>query len=321
MNRRSTIKTLALSIAVSMRDAKSGPPVREAVRLLVPFPPGGATDALGRELSLRLGRTLGQEVVVLNRPGAGTLLAAQEVARTGDAQVAMIASNSTVATSPMIYKDIPYDSIRIRVLVRLGFVRLFLAVPSNSRASDLDSLMMQLSRSTGPLTFASPGSGTLNHILAEGLCRAAGCRALHVPYRGTVQALIDVVSGKGIDFMFSDLTAAQPFLSAGKLRVVAATGSTRSTSLPMTPAIGEVIPSLSLQPWHGVAISSGSKGSFANDLVKALRIVASDPEFDKRLVEIGISPSFLDGSELETFVREYKDTSDKLIAELGIQLN
>src|SRR5713101_935918 len=222
------------------------------VSFIVPFAPGGGTDILGRLFGQKLSDRFGKSFVIENRPGAGTVTAAVQVAKSApDGYTIMMATSGTMAMNPTLYKKLPYDPGKDLVLVALicnvPFVLVVNpALPVNSVA-DLVKLAKER-----PLSYGSGGAGAFHHLMGELFKTTMGVPMTHVPYKGTLPALNDVIAGH-IELMFSDLAPAYPLIQAGKVRALGVTTAQRAASAPEIPPLAEIgAPGFDWAAWQAV---------------------------------------------------------------------
>jgi tripartite-type tricarboxylate transporter receptor subunit TctC len=210
------------------------------ITFICPFPAGGGTDLLARMLAQEIEEKLKQTVIVENRVGAGTLVAAQALARSApDGRTVLLAPVTTLAIAPSVYKSLPYDPVKDFAPVGLvGSAQFALVGNPSLRVSTLGDLISLIRNKTGQLSYGSSGAATPHHLFMEMFLAMIGGRAQHVPYRGSAQALTDLVAGQ-IDMMMADLAVALPQISEGKVRVYAVPSPVRVTALPDVPTIAE----------------------------------------------------------------------------------
>lgn len=297
-------------------DAREGP-----VRLVVPFPPGGTTDAVARHLAdaIRIQTTMA--VVVENRPGAGTLLAAASVGRSAPgAKTLMVASSSTFGTALELARTPPEGSQDLKPIALLGYVRLFL-VCSHSLGLTSDDGLTKLRRQAAiPLTtYGSPGVGTMNHLMLSALLAQWGGKVEHVPYQGTARGLVDLVSGTGPQMFFADAASIGPYLQQKRLIPIAVTGSRRSSLLPDVPAVGEVFPDLPFEAWQALASPLSMPLSVVDQFESAMREAFLSKTFTDHLRLAGLDPTLLVGRDLEELVKTTRSWSRTLIRRAGLE--
>lgn len=273
------------------------------VRIVVPFPPGALTDSLGRAVADRLRTGLGLNVVVENRPGAGTLVGAAAVAKAPpDGQTLLIATSTTLGISPALFTRPAATAKDFTGVAMLGTVQFFLvanpAFPANTPAE----LVGALRAKPGGYTYASPGNGTVHHLLVEMLKTREKVEATHVPYQGSVQAITDVIAGR-IDFMFVDATVALPQIRAGRVKAIAVNGSRRSSQMPSLPAITETWPALDLQAWQSVAAPVGTPADVVARYHGEINRALSTPEFRAQLEQMGVEATPMSVAEFNELIR------------------
>jgi len=295
MSRRGFIRrTLGIAAALALATG-AGPAAAEypdhPIRWLVPFSAGGGSDLATRIVARHVSQTLGQPVVVENRPGAATIVAAQETARAApDGYTLMTAGMSTLALNPWLYKQLPYDPWKdlkpVSTLVALPIV--LVASP----ASDLDNLpeVMAFLKSGKQASYASLGVGSPHHLAMELFLSMFGAQATAIPYKGTPPALQDVASGV-VPLMMADLAAARPLIQAGKLRAIAVPANQRSDQLPDVPTFGEAGgPPLEATAWQGVVAPPRTPKTVVEKLSQAIVAALQSPDVIKQLKLQGMEP-------------------------------
>lgn len=292
-----------------------------AIRFLVPYAPGGLTDNLARLMADRL-RTLAPEgVVVENRPGAGTLLAASQVARApADGHTLLMATSTTLGISQSLFAKPMIQIDDLSGIAMMGAVTLFLVVRPDFPAATVPELVAQLKARPGEYTFASPGNGTPHHLLSEMLKNRAGATATHVPYNGSVQALTDLLAGR-VHLLILDASVALPQIQAGKLRALATTAPRRSTLLPEVPSLTEFFPDMNLQVWQGVVGPNGVPREIVQRLNDEINAALATPEIRDRLLKMGLEPLAMSVEQFNSMVREQAPRWGELVQRSGARVD
>ena len=281
---------LALTFAVTLADAQTAYPNRP-VKWVVPYPPGALTDLLARFIAERLAAALGQPVVIENKPGAGTLVGAEFVAKApADGYTLLMATSTTLGISPALYKPSPIDPVRDFVpIAQVGTVNFFLIANPSFPAKTVKDAIDAIKASPGKYNYASVGSGSPHHLFMEALKTQYGLNIQHVPYKGTPAALTDLLAGN-IQLMFCDATVAVPNINAGKV-VALGTSAAKPTPLVAGVApIGAAVPGYDWQAWQGVVAPAGTPKEIVARLAGELARVQATPEFREQLVKFGMEP-------------------------------
>ena len=290
MLRRTLIRTAVASLSlleVSSLYAQSYP--SKAVRLIVPFPAGGATDIFARALSQKLGERLGQSLVVENRPGAGGTIGSDAVAKSApDGYTLLLATSSTHSIGPSLNTRMPYDAVRdFSPIAHVGNAPSIMLVPNSSPARNVKDWIAYAKANPGKLNYASSGNGTIVQLTAELFKSQAGLFLVHIPYKGTALAMPDLISGK-VDVIFDSLPTGLPHVKEGRLRALAVTTAKRTSLAPDLPTVAEVLPGYESNTWFGLF---GPKALPAEVLTKvnaAANQALADPEVKDKLARLGI---------------------------------
>ena len=292
MKRRSALKaTLSLlpagggSTAVRAQSALPGRPIR----LIVPFPAGGATDLLARLLAPGIGVRLGAALVVENRPGAGGAIGSELVARAApDGGTLLLATSSTHSIAPALTRDLSYDPVRdFTPITELGIAPSIMLVPNSSPARSVAEWIAYARRNPGKLNYASSGNGTIVQLTAELFKALAGLYVVHIPYKGTALAIPDLISGK-VDVLFDSLPTGLPHVRDGKLRALGITTAQPSRLLPDLPPIAKALPGFESSTWFGLYGPGGMQGALVDRFNAAAHSVLAEPEVRERLERLGI---------------------------------
>ena len=261
------------------------------VRLLVPFPAGGATDIFARVLSQKVGEKLGTALVVENRPGAGGAIGSDVVAKApADGYTLLLATSSTHSIGPALNQRLPYDTVRdFTPISHVGNAPSIMLVPNSSPARTLKEWIAYAKKNPGRLNYASSGPGTVVQLTAELFKSQAGLFLVHIPYKGTALAIPDLVSGK-IDVMFDALPTGLPHVRDGRLRALAVTSAKRTAMAPELPAVAEVLPGYESNTWFGLYGPKALPADIVARLNTAVNQALADPEVKDKLARLGIEP-------------------------------
>ena len=230
------------------------------IKVLVPFPPAGGTDIIARIVSDKLNQTLGWSMVVENKPGAGGNLGVEAAAKSApDGYTLVLGQTSNLAINPTLYSKLPYDPLKDLVpVVTVASAPLVLVVPANSPYKTLADVIAAAKAKPGEVNFASPGNGTVAHLTGELLQKAAGVKFQHIPYKGTNQAVNDVMGGQ-VQLYMSSVPSALSFIKGGKLRALVVTSAQRVNDLPNVPTINESgYKGFDATTWFGLLAPSGT---------------------------------------------------------------
>lgn len=255
------------------------------LRLVVPFPPGGSTDTLARLIAQRLGDSLGQPVVIDNKPGAGGNIGMDAGAKAApDGYTLFLSSTSTIAVNPTLYAKLPFDPEKdVAPVILLSYVPNILVVNSSFPAANVAELIAVLKANPGKYNFASPGSGNSSHLAAELFKSAAGVSMTHIPYKGDVPAITDLMAGQ-VQIMFMTSLVAATYLKDSRLRALAIAGPNRLASLPNVPTVAETgLTGFDASAWFGISTQSAVPPATVAKLNEALNKVLRLPEIKQRI--------------------------------------
>ena len=315
MKRRQLTKSLLVTAAATWLAslpagivyAQSAKPLR----LVVPFPPGGATDITARILSEPLSRALGQPVIVENRAGAGGSIGMAEISKSApDGLTLGVATLSTHGVNPSVYKKLPYDPIKdfvavAEVVKAPGVLVVNAALPVTNFAE----LVKYLKANPGKVTFASPGNGTIGHMWGELFKSTTNTFMVHIPYRGAGPALNDVVAGQ-VNAYFDQVASSLPFIQSGKLRPIAVSWPKRLDVLPSVPTYGELSLFSNNDPsWFGVVAPAGTPAATVQRVNEAIVKSLKEPAVRDKLAASGL---FATGTSPENFAEQIKKEIEKM---------
>ena len=260
-----------------------------AIRLIVPFPPGGATDIIARAVAQRWTETLGQSVVVENRPGAGGNIGSDIVAKaTPDGYTLLMGTVGTHAINASLYTNMPYDHIKdFAPVILVAGVPNVMEVNPSVPAKTVQEFIAYAKANPGKLNFASSGSGTSIHLSGELFKVMTGVQMTHVPYKGSAPALTDLMGGQ-VQVMFDNLPPSLPHIKAGKLRPLAVTSATRAPALPDVPTVAESgVPGFEASSWFGVLAPAGTPRPIIDRLNGEVAKWLATPEAKERMLSLG----------------------------------
>lgn len=318
MKRRSLLYGTGALPLISMMPARAQAWPTRNLRILVPFPPGGAMDSMARLMAPHMAETLGNSVVVENRAGAGGTIGTGVVAQSTDAHTLLMVSIAH-SVNPALYASLPYDSLGdFAGVAPVAVVPNLLVVPAASPARDVAGLIAEARRRPGQLTYASAGAGTSIHLAGALFAVLAGVEMTHVPYRGSGPAVADLLAGR-VDCMFDSVTSAGPHIAAGRLRALAVTTGRRIAAMPELPTVAEAgVDGYALDPWFAL-LAPRSLPTPARDRAEAAALAAlADPMIRERFAVIGAQPMDGDGAMLDRFMAEELEKWGNLIRRLGI---
>lgn len=297
MSPKSVIRTLLLAAVAAaapfVARAQAQAPAAAAwptkpIRIVVPFPAGTSPDVIARHWSDRLGKALGQTVIVDNKPGAATIIGAQLAATApADGYTILYTAQNTMSINPHVYRALPYKPSDFVPVSHVASVPLVLIVPVNSPYRSVKDLLDAAKANPGKLNYASYGIGQGTHVVMARLLHGSGVQMTHVPYKDG--GILDVIGG-AVNVSFEASTSALPQVAGGKLRALAVTSTRRLEALPDVPTVAETVPGFIGDSWHGVFVPRGTPADVvARIAAESQKIVASD-DFRARLREAGLTP-------------------------------
>ncbi len=316
------IKYLSCIIALSLLAlpvAAQSYPTR-AVRLVVPSSPGGGTDISARILAPQLTQFLGQQVVVENRPGAGTMIGGEAVARAAPDGYTLLMGISTLAINPAMYRKVPYDALKdlapISQAVSLSNV---LVVHPSLPAKSVKEFVALVKPRPGQINFASAGVGTSPHLSMELFLVMTGLKMLHVPYKGSGPGVTDLIAGH-VPAMMPNMLSAQPHIKSGRLRALGVTGSKRAPGADDIPTIAEAgVPGYEAVQWYGVLAPAGTPRDIISKLHTGVVRALQNPEVRQRLLNDGAEPIGSSPDEFAAYLRSETAKWAKVTQAAGIK--
>ena len=291
-----------LLAAFSVAHAQESYPNRP-IRFILPFPPGGPTDILGRLISDRLGAQLGQPVVTENRGGAGGNVGAEAAAKSAPDGYTIVLVAPSLAISPTLYAKLNYDPVKDLAPISLVATVPNVIVTQPTHPATLREFIAAAKAKPGTMNFGSGGSGTSNALAGELFNLMTGAKLTHVPYKGVNLAMQDVIAGR-IDFVVIGVPASAPHIRSGKLRALAVVAPQRLPSLPEVPTVAEAgLPGFEVTTWYGILAPAGTPRPIITRLNAELVKAMQSPEMKERLAGIGTDPVTSTPEEFAAFIK------------------
>lgn len=289
--RRRLLAVLTVSLAAMLAFPAQAAYPDKPIRMIVPFAPGGGNDLLARAIAPKLGELLGQTIVVDNRPGAGGNIGAAEVAKAAPDGYTILMASNQVVINPSLYPNMSFDVMKDLVPVGiLANVQFVLVANPGVAAKTVPELIALAKKSPSSLHHATPGSGTPQHLAAELFNTTTGVLLVHVPYKGTGPAVVDLLGGQ-VQLAFATLPSVKQHIDSGKLRALAMTGSKRSPLLPAVPTIEESgVRGYEASTWYGILAPAGTPPAVLQLLASALSRTVQDKDVQAKLIAQGFEP-------------------------------
>ncbi len=318
------LTTVALTIALlPITTLAQTPPSTfptKPVRLIVPFPPGGATDIIGRLVAQKMTEVWGQAVIVENKPGAGTVVGTQAMAKAAPDGYTLGVVITAHVINPSLRSEMPYDTLKdLAGVTQLAQAHLALMAHPSFAANTVAELIELARKNPGKFAYGSPGSGTAMHLGMEMLKSRTAIDLVHIPYKGGAPALQDVLGGN-LPLLTDVLYASMPQVKAGKLKVIALMSPTRPASSPEWPVIAETVPGVSALSMIGVVAPAGTPRALLQKISADIAAAVKSSDLTRKMAELGMEPigstpeqyDALVRSEIEKWARVVKDSGAKV---------
>ncbi|MEQ1773682.1 MAG: tripartite tricarboxylate transporter substrate binding protein [Burkholderiales bacterium] len=290
------------------------------IRLVIPYPPGGPTDFVGRAVAAKLTELLGQQMVVDNRPGAGTVIASEMIARAApDGYNLLFGTGGGTFLAPLILPKVPYDPQKDYAPVAMLVISpQVLVVHPSIGANSVKELIAVAKAKAGQLNFSSVGTGTSPHLGGELFKSLAGVDIVHVPYKGTAAGMTDLIAGR-VQLAFSSIPTVLTHVQAGRLRMLGTGGTKRSPALPDTPPIADTLPGFELVTWYALFAPAGTPAAIVNRLNSETMKVLKDADIQKRFGEQGLETVVMTPQELKRYTESDVSRWARLIKAANIK--
>jgi tripartite-type tricarboxylate transporter receptor subunit TctC len=316
------IAGLAALAGVSAVQAQAAYPAKP-IRWIVPYPAGGGSDFLARTIGNQLAIDVAQPVLIDNKAGGNTAIAAAETARAApDGYTVLSADNGTLVFNPVLYRNLSYNPTRdLAPVTLMGRFPMVLIVGPASNAKDAKDFIAQAKAQPGKISFASAGAGSPHHLAMELLKQQAGLHMVHIPYRGAAPALADVAGGQ-LAAMMTDVAAGNAFIKGGKVRALAVANATRLPQLPDVPTFAELgIPNVEAAALVGLVAPAATPPEVIASLQKSVAAAIRNPAVNKKLMDFGVEPVGSSSAEFAALIASESTRWHKLIRDLKIFLD
>ena len=300
---------LALSLAAGAQSFPTKP-----LRLVVTYPPGGGADLMARLIAPKMAETLGQPVVVENKPGASGQIGAGEVARAAPDGYTLLLDASSYSVNPSLYAKLPYDPAK--AFAPIALIAMFpnvLVVTPDFAARDVKELVALAKAKPGTIAFASSGNGSAQHLSGELFKQKAGVDMTHVPYKGGSPAMNDVMGGQ-VPVFFANMASSLAHVKGGKLRALAITGAKRSPALPNVPTIAEAgVPGYEVYEWNAIFVPAGTPAPVVAKIAESIAKALQNAELRERITSLGGEIAAYGPADTERFVREQTELWGRVV--------
>jgi tripartite-type tricarboxylate transporter receptor subunit TctC len=314
----------ALGLAAGAANAQDAFP-NKPIRMIIPFAPGGATDLAGRAVADRLSQLLGQPIVIENRVGAGGQVGTAAVAKSpADGYTWLFGASSVMLILPALEQNVQFDTLKeFSVVARTSRLPLIIAVPASLGIKDLNGLRAYMKADPGKISYGSAGNGTTSHVGAAAFAQINGTpQAVHVPYKGTAPAIVDLVAGR-LTYIMDAIGPLQEQIKAGKLVAIANTDKERAPQLPDLPTALEAgMPEFAKYPWtawSGIFVPKGTPQPIIDRINREANRALKEPEVIKKLVDLGFGTLYGSAAEAQQIVNQEFAMWPPLIKSLGIK--
>ena len=308
--------TVAIASPSVLR-AQTAWPKSGTIRMIIPFPPAGATDIIGRIVADKLSQSWGTQIVVENKPGAGANIGTDMVAKSAPDGNTLLIASVGIATNAHLYKSLSYDPLRdLEPVSLLAMVPNLLVVPNSSPAKNVAEFVALTKAKGNQMTFASSGVGTSLHLAGELFNKLTGAKMVHLPYKGAGEAKNDLIAGR-FDCMFDNITSVLPLARAGTLRGLGITTARRSTLAPDIPPIAEAVPGFDVSSWFSLFVPAKTPRAIIDRISADAKAALADPKVAEKLGGLGGEIVGSSPDELRAFVKAESEKWGALIKEIG----
>ena len=294
----------------------------QPVRMVVPYPPGGPTDITARVVAAEMSKTIGQNIVIDNRPGASGMIGSEMVTKATPDGYTLLANASIHVINPSVYPDMRFDAIKdFTPITQLAQVPLVLVVPANSPIKNVKDLVEYAKANPGKVNFGSAGSASAQHLAGESFKIAAGIQMQHIPYKGSAPALTDLAGGQ-LQLMFDSMPSATPMINSGKLRAIAVTTTTRAKARPDLPTIAESgFPGFDISTWYAYWAPKGTPADVVEKLAASAAQALKNPEVIAKYEAMGAEPVGSTPAQFAAYVESEAKKWSEIVKKSGAKLD
>ncbi len=293
----------------------------KAVRLMVPFPPGGATDIIGRLVSAKMQEVWGQPVVIENRPGAGTVVGTEYVAKSAPDGYTLGTVVTAYVINPSLRADLPYNTLKdLAGVTQVSVQHLVMAAHPSLPASSIPELIALAKKEPGKLAYATPGSGTAMHLSVELLKTSTGIDLVHIPYKGGAPAQQDVMSGR-VPILMDVLYAVQPLIKSGRIKVLALLSPQRAPESPEYPLVSESVPGVSALSLVGIVTPAATPRELVNRISADIARAVKASDLTERMRQQGMEPIGSTAEQFDALIRAEIEKWAKVVKQSGAKVD
>src|SRR5881396_1007065 len=314
------IRTLVFVALLPLAAAAQSFPTR-AVRLMVPFPPGGATDIIGRMVAAKMQDVWGQPVVVENKPGAGTVVGTDYVAKSAPDGTTLGMVVTAYVINPSLRSDLPYNTLKdLSGVTQVSVQHLVMAANPSFPANNIPDLIALAKKEPGKLAYATPGSGTAMHLSVEMLKTSSGIDLVHVPYKGGAPAQQDVMAGR-VPILMDVLYAVQPLIKSGRIKVLALLSPQRAPESPDYPVVSESVPGVSALSLVGIVAPSATPRDLVNRIGADIARAVKSSDLTERMKQQGMEPVGSTPEQFDALIRSEIEKWAKVVKQSGAKVD
>ncbi len=309
------LMTIASSVA-AQQDYPSKP-----IRLIVPFPPGGGVNLAARIIGQKLTENWGQQVVVDNRPGGNSVIGSEALVRSPPDGYTLMVTSGAHVTNPLLLPSLPYDSIKdFAPVATVSYSQFLLTLSASVPANNLQEFIALAKSKPKQLNYASSGNGSTTHLAAEYFNILAAVKTQHIPYKGSGQALSDLISGQ-VQFTFNTPSTVISHIKSGKLKAIAITGESRLPTLPQVPTFTEAgLPGLDVRIWFGVLAPAGTPKEIIDKLSSEIAKILATPDLKEKLYSQAMEPFISTPEQFDAMTKAEIAKWTKVIKDANIKL-